>query len=86
MLDILGFEVTGLHSLQTQRQRLASLGKFRASRAKILIATDVAARGLDIPMVAVVINLGCWLMVSQCLCIVFLLNIFPSRKTENIYI
>eukprot|EP00435_Cladocopium_sp_Y103_P013203 s4958_g3.t1 len=58
MLDILGFEVTGLHSLQTQRQRLASLGKFRASRAKILIATDVAARGLDIPMVAVVINLG----------------------------
>lgn len=58
MLDILGFEVTGLHSLQTQRQRLASLGKFRASRAKILVATDVASRGLDIPMVAVVINLG----------------------------
>ena len=44
--------------LQTQRQRLASLGKFRASRAKILVATDVASRGLDIPMVAVVINLG----------------------------
>ena len=63
MLDILGFEVTGLHSLQTQRQRLATdwwFGTFRASRAKILIATDVAARGLDIPMVAVVINLGCW--------------------------
>ena len=39
MLDILGFSVTGLHSLQTQRQRLASLGKFRAERAKILIAT-----------------------------------------------
>ena len=39
MLDILGFSVTGLHSLQTQRQRLASLGKFRAQRAKILIAT-----------------------------------------------
>lgn len=58
MLDILGFEVTGLHSLQTQRQRLASLGKFRASRAKILIATDVASRGLDIPMVAVVMNVG----------------------------
>ncbi|CAJ1398236.1 unnamed protein product [Effrenium voratum] len=58
MLDILGFEVTGLHSLQSQRQRLASLGKFRASRAKILVATDVAGRGLDIPSVAVVLNMG----------------------------
>lgn len=46
-------QVTGLHSLQSQRQRLASLGKFRASRAKILVATDVAGRGLDIPSVAV---------------------------------
>lgn len=58
MLDILGFAVTGLHSLQSQRQRLASLGKFRASRASILLATDVASRGLDIPMVGVVINVG----------------------------
>ena len=80
MLDILGFEVTGLHSLQTQRQRLASLGKFRASRAKILIATDVAARGLDIPMVAVVINLGFWPVVLQCFGIVFLLSIFPPER------
>mmetsp|Transcript_16251 Transcript_16251/g.38387 ORF Transcript_16251/g.38387 Transcript_16251/m.38387 type:complete len:499 (+) Transcript_16251:54-1550(+) len=58
MLDILGFGVTGLHSLQSQRQRLASLGKFRASRVNILLATDVASRGLDIPMVGVVINVG----------------------------
>lgn len=58
MMEILDFEVTGLHSLQSQRQRLASLGKFRAGRTKILLATDVASRGLDIPTVAVVINLG----------------------------
>lgn len=47
-----------LHSVQTQRVRLASLGKFRAQKARILFATDVAARGLDIPMVDVVINYG----------------------------
>eukprot|EP00931_Biecheleriopsis_adriatica_P048307 TRINITY_DN2790_c0_g1_i1.p1 TRINITY_DN2790_c0_g1~~TRINITY_DN2790_c0_g1_i1.p1 ORF type:complete len:564 (+),score=114.04 TRINITY_DN2790_c0_g1_i1:74-1765(+) len=58
MLDILEFEVTGLHSLQSQRQRLASLGKFRAGKAKILVATDVASRGLDIPKVSVVVNVG----------------------------
>merc|ERR1719446_717247 len=58
MLEILGFPVTGLHSLQTQRRRQACLNKFRAGRAKILVATDVAGRGLDIPKVAVVINVG----------------------------
>lgn len=42
-----------LHSVQTQRVRLASLGKFRGQKARILICTDVAARGLDIPMVDV---------------------------------
>eukprot|EP00928_Gymnodinium_smaydae_P087957 TRINITY_DN72121_c0_g1_i1.p1 TRINITY_DN72121_c0_g1~~TRINITY_DN72121_c0_g1_i1.p1 ORF type:complete len:538 (-),score=140.70 TRINITY_DN72121_c0_g1_i1:111-1724(-) len=58
MFELLEFPVTGLHSLQSQRQRQACLGKFKAGRAKILIATDVAGRGLDIPKVNVVINLG----------------------------
>lgn len=58
MLEILGFPVTGLHALQTQRQRQACLGKFKAGRCSILVATDVAARGLDIPKVAVVVNFG----------------------------
>merc|ERR1711959_256191 len=57
-LESLGFKTCCLHSLQTQRVRLASLGKFRGRRADILIATDVASRGLDIPMVGVVINMG----------------------------
>mmetsp|Transcript_103242 Transcript_103242/g.287521 ORF Transcript_103242/g.287521 Transcript_103242/m.287521 type:complete len:392 (+) Transcript_103242:2-1177(+) len=56
MLQILGFPVSGLHSLQTQREREAHLGKFRGARTSILVATDVACRGLDIPKVAVVIN------------------------------
>mmetsp|Transcript_68001 Transcript_68001/g.189915 ORF Transcript_68001/g.189915 Transcript_68001/m.189915 type:complete len:625 (+) Transcript_68001:98-1972(+) len=58
MLDILEFPVTGLHSLQSQRERQASLGKFKSGRSTILIATDVAGRGLDIPKVGVVINIG----------------------------
>lgn len=57
-LEILEFEVAGLHSLQPQRKRQASINNFRAGRAKILVTTDVAARGLDIPKVQVVINVG----------------------------
>lgn len=45
-----------LHSHLTQRERLASLSAFRASSVPLLIATDVGARGLDIPEVDLVIN------------------------------
>eukprot|EP00927_Polykrikos_kofoidii_P057526 TRINITY_DN51666_c0_g1_i1.p1 TRINITY_DN51666_c0_g1~~TRINITY_DN51666_c0_g1_i1.p1 ORF type:complete len:554 (-),score=93.77 TRINITY_DN51666_c0_g1_i1:23-1684(-) len=58
MLEILEFPVTGLHSLQSQRERQASLGKFRSGRCTILLATDVASRGLDIPKVGVIIMVG----------------------------
>lgn len=58
MLEFLSFSVTGLHSLHSQRHRQACLNKFRAGRARILVATDVAGRGLDIPKVSVVINMG----------------------------
>jgi len=50
-------KVACLHSLlEGQSRRFAALGKFRNQNARILVATDVAARGLDIPKVAVVIN------------------------------
>ena len=39
-----------------QSKRLGSLNKFKAKNRSILIATDVASRGLDIPHVDVVIN------------------------------
>ena len=45
-----------LHSELTQRRRLAALGKFRSGAVDIMFATDVAARGLDIPEVDLVIN------------------------------
>ena len=46
-----------------QGRRLASLDKFRGGRCKILVATDVASRGLDIPSVALVCVCVC-----VCLC------------------
>ncbi|XP_054252165.1 probable ATP-dependent RNA helicase DDX49 [Indicator indicator] len=56
MLRTFSFPSVALHSLMKQRQRFAALAKFKSSIFKILIATDVAARGLDIPAVQVVIN------------------------------
>lgn len=56
LLRLLEHRVTALHSRLPQRQRIDNLGRFRASAARILVATDVAARGLDIPEVALVIN------------------------------
>ncbi|XP_053732146.1 probable ATP-dependent RNA helicase DDX49 [Synchiropus splendidus] len=56
MLQEFNFPTISLHSMMKQKQRFANLAKFKASVFKILIATDVAARGLDIPTVQVVIN------------------------------
>jgi ATP-dependent RNA helicase DeaD len=51
-----GFAVETLHGDLSQTQRDRVMRRFRANQADILIATDVAARGLDIPEVSHVIN------------------------------
>ncbi|KAK0533000.1 putative RNA helicase [Tilletia horrida] len=56
MLEELGIASVALHSRLTQPQRLANLATFRAQRVKLLIATDVASRGLDVPEVRMVVN------------------------------
>ncbi|KAH8692702.1 putative ATP dependent RNA helicase [Talaromyces proteolyticus] len=56
MLRRLSHRVTSLHSLLPQSDRTANLSRFRASAARLLVATDVASRGLDIPSVSLVIN------------------------------
>ncbi|KYO42686.1 probable ATP-dependent RNA helicase DDX49 [Alligator mississippiensis] len=56
MLKKFNFPSVALHSMMKQKQRFAALARFKSSVFKILIATDVAARGLDIPTVQVVIN------------------------------
>lgn len=56
LLRSLDHRVTSLHSLLPQSERTSNLARFRASAARILVATDVASRGLDIPEVDLVIN------------------------------
>ena len=56
LLRSLGHRVTSLHSILPQHERTSNLARFRASVARILVATDVASRGLDIPEVELVIN------------------------------
>lgn len=56
MLRALGFGAIPLHGQLSQSARLGALGKFRSRSRDILVATDVAARGLDIPSVDVVFN------------------------------
>jgi len=56
MLRNLGFEAIPLHGKLSQTKRLGSLNKFKSGQRKILVATDVASRGLDIPEVDMVIN------------------------------
>ncbi|KAK8169712.1 ATP-dependent rRNA helicase RRP3 [Phyllosticta citrichinensis] len=56
LLRTLGFGAIPLHGQLSQSARLGALGKFRSKSRDILVATDVAARGLDIPSVSYVIN------------------------------
>ena len=51
-----GFKVAAIHGNKSQPQRQKALNDFKAERIQALIATDVAARGLDIPNVSHVIN------------------------------
>lgn len=57
MLRALGMAAVPLHGQMSQNKRLAALEKFKGKSRSILISTDVASRGLDIPHVDVVLNL-----------------------------
>lgn len=51
-----GFPAISIHGDRTQPEREAALRSFRAGKEKVLVATDVCARGIDIPNVAMVVN------------------------------
>ncbi|PRT53864.1 ATP-dependent RNA helicase MAK5 [Wickerhamiella sorbophila] len=56
LLKELKLEAFGVHSDMMQKQRLRSLERFAATKSSVLVATDVAARGLDIPKVDHVVH------------------------------
>ncbi|MEK9182666.1 MAG: DEAD/DEAH box helicase [Patescibacteria group bacterium] len=55
-LGHMGFKVGAIHGDKRSRERIRILDSFKKDRINVLIATDVAARGLDIPDVTHVIN------------------------------
>jgi ATP-dependent RNA helicase RhlE len=55
-LNQAGHASEAIHGNKSQPQRQRALNKFRNNEVKVLVATDVAARGLDIPNVSHVIN------------------------------
>lgn len=52
-----GYDVAAIHGDLSQQQRTQALNEFKSGKSNLLLATDVAARGLDIPNVKTVINL-----------------------------
>ncbi len=51
-----GFSAEAIHGNRSQGQRDRTLDKFRAGRLPVLVATDVAARGVDVKAVTLVVN------------------------------
>ena len=56
ILRHLGFNAISINGKMTQSNRIGALNKFKNGDRNILVATDVASRGLDIPNVDLVIN------------------------------
>src|SRR5690606_3248113 len=55
-LDHIGFKAASIHGNKSQGQRERALKAFRDGEIRVLVATDVAARGIDIPGVTHVYN------------------------------
>ncbi len=55
-LDRSGVKTSVLHSDRSQGQRLSALERFRHGRSQVLVATDIAARGIDVKDISHVIN------------------------------
>ncbi len=55
-IDKMGISSRAIHGNKSQSQRNRALDDFKTGKARVLFATDVAARGLDIPAVSHVIN------------------------------
>ena len=56
LLEAAGLPANAIHGNKSQAQRERALAQFRSGEARVLIATDIAARGIDIPGVSHVVN------------------------------
>ncbi|KND94809.1 Pre-mRNA-splicing ATP-dependent RNA helicase PRP28 [Tolypocladium ophioglossoides CBS 100239] len=52
----MGYSAVTLHGSKTQEQREAALGSVRSGQTQVLVATDLAGRGIDVPDVSLVVN------------------------------
>jgi ATP-dependent RNA helicase RhlE len=55
-LEAAGIPASAIHGNKSQAQRERALAGFKSGQAKVLVATDIAARGIDIPGVSHVVN------------------------------
>lgn len=55
-LEDAGVSVAAIHGNKSQKQREAALEAFRSARTRVLVATDIAARGIDVDQVSHVVN------------------------------
>ncbi|KAM4054838.1 DEAD/DEAH box helicase [Hirsutella rhossiliensis] len=55
-IKTMGYSAVTLHGSKTQEQREAALGAVRAGHTQVLVATDLAGRGIDVPDVSLVVN------------------------------
>lgn len=56
MLSNLGMDIAYMYGDMSQNKRISNLDKFKSQWVNILVATDLASRGLDIPSVDLIIN------------------------------
>ncbi|KAJ5605884.1 Nucleic acid-binding OB-fold [Penicillium lagena] len=78
-----GFKVAGIHGDLSQGERFRNLDAFKSGAATVLVATDVAARGLDIPAVKLVVNVTFPLTVEDYVHrIGSLINVLKAAKQE----
>jgi ATP-dependent RNA helicase RhlE len=56
LLGRAGIEADAIHANRSQNQRQRALGAFKAGRMRVLVATDIAARGIDVEEISHVVN------------------------------
>jgi late competence protein required for DNA uptake (superfamily II DNA/RNA helicase) len=64
-----GHALSALHGRNTPKERDTLIDAFREGKTKVLIATNVLARGIDILQVGVSVCSSCFLVRSVCMCV-----------------